>query len=83
MRFSRLRQKEVINIVDGRSLGYICDLVIEDATGHITAIVLPESAGVRWFFKPKEIVIPWKDICKIGDDVILVEADINLCGPQF
>ncbi len=80
MRFSKLRQKEVINVIDGRSLGYITDLVIEDMTGRITAIVLPESTGLRCWFKTKEYVITWKDICKIGNDVILVEVDLNLCG---
>lgn len=78
MRYCNLRQKEVVNIIDGRSLGYICDLVFESATGCIKAIVLPCSTGLAGFFKNKEYVIPWKNIIKIGDDVILIEADLNI-----
>ncbi len=80
MRFSKLREKEVVNVVDGTSLGYICDLVIEEQTGRITALVLPEGGSFRFMFRQKEYIIPWKNICKIGGDVILVEVDLNLCG---
>lgn len=78
MRYCELRRKEVVNIIDGRSLGYISDLVFECATGCIKAIVLPCGAGIAGFFKSKEYIIPWKNIVKIGDDVILIEADLNI-----
>ncbi len=79
MRFSKLRQKTVINMCDGRSLGCICDLVIECPCGRITAIVVPGCASIKNLFHGRSYVIPWSCIVKIGDDVILVNADLNGC----
>lgn len=78
MRFCCLRQKEVVNVLEGKSLGFISDLVIDDCTGQICALVVPDNCGIRSFFKCKEFVIPWRCICKIGEDVILVEADVSV-----
>ncbi len=78
-RYCKLKQKEVVNIADGRSLGFISDLLIEEGSGQINAIVLVESCGFLGLIKPKEFIIPWRNICKIGDDVILVETDLALC----
>ena len=41
MRYGKLKQKEVVNIIEGCSLGYICDLEIDIATGRICSIVVP------------------------------------------
>ena len=78
-RYCKLKQKEVVNIADGRSLGCIADLLIEESSGQIQAIVLLESCGFLGMWKPKELIIPWRNSCKIGDDVILVETDLGLC----
>ena len=78
-RYCKLKQKEVVNIADGRSLGCIADLLIEESSGQIQAIVLLESCGFLGMWKPKELIIPWRNICKIGDDVSLVETDLGLC----
>lgn len=72
--FLELRCKEVINIVDGRLLGHITDMTIDLKTSRVTGLVVPVSKGFFSFFKsPQEIFIPYKNICKIGEDVILVE----------
>lgn len=78
MRFCNLRQKEVVNIVDGKSLGYISDLCLDRATGKICSLVVPGNCGLKSLFKSREYIIPWQNICKIGDDVILVEVDLNV-----
>jgi YlmC/YmxH family sporulation protein len=77
-RFSRLRQKEVVNIIDGARLGVVCDLVIDESCGKICAIVVPGQLRFSVFFKgERDTVIPWQNIRKIGEDVVLVEADIG------
>ena len=75
MRFCKFRQKEVINILDGKSLGYISDLEIDPANGCICALIVPGPAGLRNLFQGQKYVVPWCNICKIGEDVILVEVD--------
>jgi YlmC/YmxH family sporulation protein len=82
-KFSKLRQKEVVNVLDGARLGYICDLLLDTCTGKICAIVVPGPSRFSFFFKgDRDQVIPWKNIRKIGEDVILVEIDIN-CIPNY
>jgi YlmC/YmxH family sporulation protein len=70
--YQELRNKDVVNVIDGKKLGRILDVVF-DIRGHIEGLVTP---GLRRFviFKPQEdVFISWCDIKKIGDDVILVE----------
>jgi len=77
-RLSKLRQKEVVNIADGARLGFICDLVLDVCSGRICAIVVPGPSRFAFFFRgERDQVIPWKNIRKIGEDVILVEVDVN------
>ena len=40
-----IRNKEVINIYDGRSMGFVCDIEINLKEGRIDGIVLPEQEG--------------------------------------
>ena len=82
-KYSKLRQKEVVNVLDGARLGFICDLLLDQCTGKICAIVVPGPSRFSLFFKgERDQVIPWKNIRKIGEDVILVEIDIN-CIPNY
>lgn len=72
---SELKQKEVININDGRRLGLVCDVEINMETGNLEAIIIP--AGGKFFglfSKESDIIIGWSNIRKIGVDVILVDG---------
>lgn len=76
LRYSDLRNKEVINLKTGSRLGYICDLVIKVREGHICAIVVPGPNRFFWIFgRDDDIEIPWDCIERIGDDLILVNFD--------
>lgn len=77
-RYTKLRQMEVVNILDGSRLGYLCDLVIDMSSGKVVGIVVPGPSKLSFLFKgQKDSVIPWQNIRKFGEDVILVEVDIN------
>lgn len=67
------RHKEVINILDGRRLGFVQDVNASLETGVITSIVVPGNNKFFNMFSSNDIVIPWQNIKCIGDDVILVE----------
>ena len=72
--FCDLRTKQVVNLVDGRNLGHIIDLVFEQCGGKILGIVVPGGKRGLNFFKVREdIFIPYHHVCKIGSDTILVE----------
>lgn len=76
LRYSDLRNKEVINLKTGGRLGYICDLVLEAPEGRICYIVVPGQSRFFWFFgRGEDIEIPWKCIDRIGDDLILVSFE--------
>jgi YlmC/YmxH family sporulation protein len=82
-RYCKLRQKEVVNVQDGARLGFICDLILDPCTGKICGIVVPGPSRFSFLFKgERDQVIPWRNIRKIGEDVILVEIDIN-CIPNY
>ena len=67
------KQKEVINLYDGKRLGYVQDVEADFNTGKITAIIVPGSNKFFSVGGKNDIVIPWEKINKIGDDIILVE----------
>ena len=72
--FCELKGKEVINIVDGKRLGKIIDIVFDTNCGRVLGIVVP-SYNKSWniFKSSDDIFIPWGSICKFGDDAILVQ----------
>ena len=67
------KQKEVINLIDGRRLGYVHEVEADFSTGEITAIVVPGTSKMFSMGNKGDITIPWNKIKKIGDDIILVE----------
>lgn len=74
MRLSELEAKEVINICDCKKLGSVADLIIDECSGCIKAIVIPQSGRFCGLFGDgEEYVIPFHCIEKIGPDIILVE----------
>ena len=71
----KLKNKEVINISDGRSLGYVYDIEVDLEKGVIDGIVIPGQKGFMGFFSKGEgdMVVKWEKVRTIGDDVILVD----------
>ncbi|KAA6452945.1 YlmC/YmxH family sporulation protein [Bacillus swezeyi] len=73
MNISDFQVKDVVNVSNGKKLGSIGDIDINVTTGKIQAIIIGGTGKVFGFFgKEEEIVIPWRNIVKIGEDVILV-----------
>lgn len=70
-----LRSKEVVNLLDGRRLGRICDIVFSAGQGEVLGIVVPYSR--RLFGRNQEVFVPWRCIDKIGEDVILVKIFLD------
>ena len=69
------RHKEVLNINDGKRLGYVQDVCADLETGIITSIIVPGAGNklLNIFSQANDIIIPWQNIKCIGDDLILVE----------
>ncbi len=77
-RFSSLKCKEVVNICDGARLGFVTDVEVDIKNGRIVAIIVP---GPCKFFgmigRRDDFVIPWNCIRQIGDDIILIEVELE------
>ncbi len=75
-RVQDLFRKEVINLCNGERLGFVCDAQVDVLTGCVVALIVPEKGhGFNLFGKGEEIIIPWCNVRRIGDDLILVEID--------
>ena len=75
MKRSELRIKEVINLNNGKKLGYIEDIDIDVEKGEIKAVILPGSDNflIRFFSKKQDVVLDWEKIKVIGEDTVLVD----------
>ena len=75
-----IKNKEVINICDGKSMGFVCDIEINLKEGRIEGIVIPGQRGFLnlWGKESEDYVIKWKDVRTVGEDVILVEVPVTL-----
>ncbi|MBQ8288081.1 MAG: YlmC/YmxH family sporulation protein [Clostridia bacterium] len=79
--FSNLRDKEIICVQDGRRLGYVCDLELDPITGKICALIVPGTASLFSFARRGRCCIPWENIVRIGDDIILVSGAFPVKPP--
>ena len=80
MTFTELKQKDVVNVRDGRRLGKPIDLVLNEMA-IVEALVVPVSGGFLNLLKQEKegCLVPWNQIIRIGDDVIL----IDLCQSDY
>jgi YlmC/YmxH family sporulation protein len=73
---SELRQMEVIDIYEGRRLGFISDIIFDDDFKRIEYLVItPQSSVFSIFRKKEEVVIKWSHIKVIGIDILLIDTD--------
>ena len=76
--FLELRCKEVVNVVDGRRLGHIVDVIFNLENGCLQGIVVPGERNFWNVFKSgMELFIPLSQIVKVGEDAVLVELFAN------
>lgn len=76
MKISDFQTKDVINIIDGKRLGQVSDLELDLRQGRIEAIVVPSYGKFMGLFGGgSDLVIPWRNIVKIGSDVVLVKME--------
>ena len=72
MRLSELQSKDIVNLNDGKRMGKIIDVVIDN--GKIYNLVIePKRFFLNIFRRGEEITIKWESIEKIGEDVILIK----------
>ncbi|HET7656841.1 MAG TPA: YlmC/YmxH family sporulation protein [Bacillales bacterium] len=80
-RISEFQAKDVVNVSDGKVLGHIGDLEINTNTGKIDSLIIPGNGRMMGLFgRESDVVISWKNIVRIGTDVILVrfrDAEVN------
>ena len=75
LKLSEFIYREVINISDGEKLGFVSDMEFDGSTGTITSITIPDKTKRLFASKKNGIKIPWDNIKKIGDDIILVDIE--------
>lgn len=70
---SNLRELDVINVCDGRRLGWLCDFEVDGSCGKICAVFVSE----KYFSicgQKNNIRIPWEKVVCIGEDAVLVDC---------
>ncbi len=72
MRLSELQAKDIVNVIDGKKLGRIIDVVVDDGKMY-NLVIEPRRFFLNFFKRGDEISIKWESIEKIGEDVILIK----------
>ncbi len=77
MRLSDLQNKYIVNVNDGKNIGNIIDVKIDERNGSILSLVIEPNKNFFSFSKGKiDTEIGWQSIEKIGEDVILVNITL-------
>ena len=79
VRMADLRDRDVVNVNDGKRLGIISDIEVDVDRGRIKAIVIPGTGGFMGVLSRRhDLVIPWDQIVKVGVDTILVDYPVDM-----
>lgn len=76
MYLSELQSKDVVNIKDGKKIGNIVDVSIDNNGFMISLIIQKNKFNINFFKSNNDDEIKWNQIKKIGEDVILVDTNI-------
>ena len=83
MRISDIMEKEIINVKNGKKLGFITDIDLDVETGKVSSFSITGSSG-NFFSRGAEIdTVFWRDILRIGCDTIIVSIGSNFDKNQI
>jgi len=72
MRLSDLQNKDIVNMSDGKRVGKIIDVVIDEA-GNMLSLIIQRTKLFNMIPNNNESEVKWSQIKKIGEDVILID----------
>ena len=72
--FQDLKQKDIINVSNGKNLGKVCDILVSFPEYNWLGITVTGCKGFKLTNKREEF-IPVNLIVKIGEDAILVKTE--------
>lgn len=75
--FVEIKQKDVVNIKDGKKLGRTTDIIFTYPEGRVMGIIVPGKKG--FLFLKSELFIDLRNVVKIGEDTVLVDIT---CAPK-
>ena len=79
VRIGDLRDRDVVNVNDGKRLGIINDVDLDIDNGVVKAIIVPAGGGFMGVIgRKQDLIIPWDKIVKVGVDTILVDYPVEL-----
>ncbi|MGL6105487.1 YlmC/YmxH family sporulation protein [Romboutsia sp.] len=84
IRVSDIMEKEIINVKNGKRMGFITDIDMDINEGKIMSFTITGDGGRGFFSRGNEgQVIFWSDILKIGCDTIIVNIGSELNLDEF
>ena len=72
MRLSDLQSKDIVNVMDGRNIGNIIDVKVDERNGVIISLIVETKGKFMSFNRGEDTEIKWQSIERSGEDVILV-----------
>ncbi|HHX77029.1 MAG TPA: YlmC/YmxH family sporulation protein [Firmicutes bacterium] len=77
MRLSDLKGRDIVNVQNGSRLGAVADAdFLLDGRGQIKAMLLPRFNLFK-LKRSEEMVVPWDNIKKIGDNILFVDVNLD------
>lgn len=78
LRLQEFTGREIVNIYNGMRLGDTgdCDLLIDEETGRIEYLMIPNKKNQFVFLGEKcWIDVPWESIKRIGSELVIIEIE--------
>lgn len=83
LNFFDLKQKEIINIVDGKKLGFPDDIVFDSENTTVKSFTIPGQSKAFGLKRGESKTINLRDIYLIGEDVILVNIPTLVTNQEY
>ena len=81
IRVSDIMDKEIINVKNGKKMGFITDIDIDVNEGRVVSFYTTGEGSGGFFSRGVDMdVIFWNDILKIGCDTIIVNIGSEKIG---